>query len=54
MDDVTSGFNIGANVSLEAEFNEMLGFTEGEVRDVLRMYRDRGAPSTRTPRPRLT
>ena len=43
MDDVTSGFNIGANISLEAEFNEMLGFTEDEVRDVLRMYRDRGA-----------
>ena len=40
MDDVTSGFNIGANVSLLPEFNEMLGFTEDEVRDVLRIYRD--------------
>ena len=43
MDDVTSGFNIGANVSLRPGFNEVLGFTEAEVRDVLRMYRDRGA-----------
>ena len=31
MDDVTSGFNIGANLSLRPEFNEMLGFTEREV-----------------------
>ena len=43
MDDVTSGFNIGANLSLRPGFNEVLGFTEAEVRDVLRMYRDRGA-----------
>ena len=43
MDDVTSGFNIGANVSLRPGFNEVLGFTEAEVRDMLRMYRDRGA-----------
>ena len=43
MDDVTSGFNIGANLSLRPGFNEVLGFTEDEVRDVLRMYRDRGA-----------
>ena len=32
MDDVTSGFNIGTNVSLEPDFNEMVGFTEAEVR----------------------
>ena len=32
MDDVTSGFNIGANISLEPDFNEMVGFTEAEVR----------------------
>ena len=42
MDDVTSGFNIGTNLSFELEFNEMLGFTEAEVKDVLRLYRDRG------------
>ena len=43
MDDVTSGFNIGRNISLRPEFNAMLGFTEMEVRDLLEMYRDCGA-----------
>ena len=42
MDDVTSGFNIGANISLEPDFNEMVGFTEAEVRHVVEMYRDHG------------
>ena len=42
MDDVTSGFNIGANLSLRAEFNEMVGFTEDEVRRMLETYRDLG------------
>ena len=35
MDDLTSGFNIGRNLSLRPEFNEMLGFTEDEVRELL-------------------
>ena len=43
MDDVTSGFNIGSNISLDPRFNEALGFTEAEVRDVLETYRDAGA-----------
>ena len=43
MDDVTSGFNIGTNISLRPGFNEILGFTEEEVRSTLHMYRDRGA-----------
>ena len=42
MDDVTSGFNIGSNISLRPEFNELLGFTEDEVRDMVRTYRDLG------------
>ena len=42
MDDVTSGFNIGRNISLEPEFNDMLGFTEEEVQELLEMYRDYG------------
>ena len=42
MDDVTSGFNIGKNISLHSEFNDMLGFTEEEVRNLLEMYRDYG------------
>ena len=43
MDDVTSGFNIGSNISLEPKFDEMLGFTEAEVRQLLELYRDHGA-----------
>lgn len=38
MDDLTSGFNIGTNYSLTSEFNEMMGFTEGEVREMLTYY----------------
>ena len=37
MDDVTSGFNIGSNISLEPRFDQMLGFTEAEVRALLEM-----------------
>ena len=43
LDDVTSGFNIGTNVSLLPEFNALLGFTEAEVRDLLQTYRKAGA-----------
>ena len=39
MDDVTSGFNIGTNYSLSPQFNELMGFTEGEVREMLDYYR---------------
>ena len=42
LDDVTSGFNIGRNISLDPAFNEMVGFTEVEVRSVLERYRDLG------------
>ena len=38
MDDLTSGFNIGTNYSLSPEFNEMTGFTEEEVREMLGYY----------------
>ena len=38
MDDLTSGFNIGTNYSLSPEFNEMIGFTEEEVRQMLEYY----------------
>ena len=38
MDDLTSGFNIGTNYSLAPEFNEMTGFTEEEVREMLGYY----------------
>ena len=42
MDDVTSGFNIGTNISLHPDFNEMVGFTEAEVRRLVEIYRARG------------
>ncbi len=38
MDDLTSGFNIGTNYSLSSKFNEMVGFTEEEVREMLTYY----------------
>ncbi len=38
MDDLTSGFNIGTNYSLAPEFNEMTGFTEEEVKEMLGYY----------------
>ena len=38
MDDLTSGFNIGTNYSLYPQFNEMTGFTEEEVREMLEYY----------------
>ena len=37
MDDLTSGFNIAANLTLDSDFNAALGFSEAEV---LQMYRD--------------
>ena len=38
LDDLTSGFNIGTNYSLAYGFNEMGGFTEEEVRQMLTYY----------------
>ena len=38
LDDLTSGFNIGTNYSLAYGFNEMVGFTEQEVREMLTYY----------------
>ncbi|VEN72870.1 ATPase AAA [Candidatus Desulfarcum epimagneticum] len=42
MDDVTSGFNIGANISMRPVFNEMAGFSEQEVKDMLGYYKKEG------------
>lgn len=44
LDDVTSGFNIARNVSTEPRFNEFLGFTESEVRQMLTYYKNEGRP----------
>jgi hypothetical protein len=38
MDDVTSGFNIGDNITITPGFNEMVGFTEEEVIEMLEYY----------------
>ncbi len=40
MDDVTSGFNIGDNISLSSAFQEMVGFTEAETLEILKYYKD--------------
>ena len=42
MDDVTSGFNIGTNISFDAAYNQIVGFTEKEVSDLVAMYRRKG------------
>ncbi len=36
LDSLTSGFNIATNITLEEEFNEMLGFSEQEVVTILK------------------
>ena len=42
MDDVTSGFNIASNISMRQEFNLMLGFSEDDVRQMIRYYQSAG------------
>lgn len=42
MDDVTSEFNIGTNVSMDADFNNVVGFSELEVREMLAYYKKEG------------
>jgi len=42
MDDVTSGFNIGENISLDEQFGQMLGFNENEVTELVSYYRNAG------------
>ena len=43
MDDVTSGFNIGTNISMLPQFNNIIGFSEGEVREMIAYYKDEGS-----------
>ncbi|HLP48061.1 MAG TPA: AAA family ATPase [Candidatus Kapabacteria bacterium] len=42
LDDVTSGFNIGKQVSLEHDLNRMLGFTREDVVEIVDYYRANG------------
>ncbi|MCK4765516.1 MAG: AAA family ATPase [Candidatus Aminicenantes bacterium] len=49
MDDVTSGYNIGKNLSLEPGLNRMLGFTEADVTEMIEYYREQGLVVHPTP-----
>ncbi len=40
LSDVTSGYNIGDNISTSRKFNSLAGFTESEFRQMLEYYRD--------------
>ena len=42
LDDVTSGFNIGWHISTKEEFNQMLGFSTEDVREMFTYYKDNG------------
>ena len=42
LDDVTSGFNIGWHISTKEEFNQMLGFSTEDVRDLFAYYKEHG------------
>ena len=47
LDDVTSGFNIGWHISTKPEFNQMLGFSQEEVRRMFAYYKEVGGiPAT--------
>ena len=39
MFDVTSGFNIGSNISLHPDLNDMVGFNEDELTEILDYYK---------------
>ncbi len=42
LDDLTSGFNIATNISLDPEFDMLLGFSETDVREMIRYYKNVG------------
>ena len=42
LDDVTSGFNIASNISLDSDLDEMMGFTLEEVSSIIEYYRQTG------------
>lgn len=42
VNDLNSGYNIGTNLSMDPEFNMMLGFSETEVREMIEYYRNAG------------
>ena len=42
LDDVTSGYNIGWNISIKPEFDEMLGFSTKDVVEMFTYYKEHG------------
>ena len=40
LDDLTSGFNIGWHISTKPQFNQMLGFSTEDVRDLFTYYKE--------------
>ncbi len=42
LDDVTSGFNIGWHISTKEDFNQMLGFSTEDVREMFTYYQQNG------------
>ena len=42
LDDVTSGYNVGWNISIKPEFDEMLGFSTKDVVEMFSYYKENG------------
>ena len=42
LDDLTSGFNIGWHISTKSAFNQMLGFSTEDVREMFEYYKENG------------
>ncbi|MCX6580131.1 MAG: AAA family ATPase, partial [Candidatus Aminicenantes bacterium] len=49
LDDVTSGFNIAEQISLDSDLNEIMGFTRPEVETMIEYYRQTGKICHSTP-----
>ena len=43
LDDLTSGFNVGWHISTHPEFNQMLGFSTEDVREMFEYYKKQGS-----------
>lgn len=42
LDDLTSGYNIATSITMDSRFNQMLGFSETEVREMICYYQEAG------------
>ncbi|MDQ1350485.1 MAG: hypothetical protein QG657_787, partial [Acidobacteriota bacterium] len=49
MDDVTSGFNIATNITMDPDINEIMGFTRSEVETIIEYFRQTGKILHSTP-----